>query len=185
VIINSPHPATFLRELKTNPVQQAASDYMTMLSRPDAEALLEADDFAFMWRFLVGPSDARDRLRIGADWLTHSVMDRYRELWSLGLRGPVNYYRASPLRPPTADDSSIMQLELPREWVTINVPTRVIWAEADAALLPGLVEGLDEFVPNLTLVRVPHASHWIVHEQPGRIALEIEAALAVDVEPAV
>ena len=37
-IINSPHPGTFLRELKSNPTQQAASAYMNFLIRPDAEA---------------------------------------------------------------------------------------------------------------------------------------------------
>ena len=45
VIVNSPHPATFLRELQNNPVQQAASAYMNFLCRPDAEALLAENDF--------------------------------------------------------------------------------------------------------------------------------------------
>jgi pimeloyl-ACP methyl ester carboxylesterase len=49
VIVNSPHPATFLRELRTNPDQQAASAYMNFLVRPDAEALLSANDFARLW----------------------------------------------------------------------------------------------------------------------------------------
>jgi pimeloyl-ACP methyl ester carboxylesterase len=34
VIINSPHPATFMRELLNNPAQQAASAYMNFLARP-------------------------------------------------------------------------------------------------------------------------------------------------------
>jgi len=51
VIVNSPHPATFLRELRHNPKQQAASAYMNFLCRPDAEALLSADDFARLWPF--------------------------------------------------------------------------------------------------------------------------------------
>ena len=36
LIVNSPHPATFLRELRDNPVQQAASAYMNFLCRSDA-----------------------------------------------------------------------------------------------------------------------------------------------------
>ena len=35
-IINSPHPGTFLRELRDNPAQQQASAYMNFLIRPDA-----------------------------------------------------------------------------------------------------------------------------------------------------
>ena len=40
VILNSPHPGTFARELRDSPAQQAASAYMNFLARPDAEALL-------------------------------------------------------------------------------------------------------------------------------------------------
>jgi pimeloyl-ACP methyl ester carboxylesterase len=58
------------------------------------------------------------------------------------------------------------------------VPTHVIWAEADIALPPGLLDGLDAFVPQLTVTRVPGATHWIVHERPEFVAREIEAALA-------
>ncbi|HEY0856759.1 MAG TPA: alpha/beta hydrolase [Albitalea sp.] len=71
-----------------------------------------------------------------------------------------------------------MQVQLQREWVTVSVPTHVIWAEGDSALLPGLLDGLGEFVPRLTLVRIPGATHWVIHERPARIAQEIEAALA-------
>ena len=46
VIINSPHPQTFWRELRQNPAQQAASAYMNFLVRPDSEALLAENDFA-------------------------------------------------------------------------------------------------------------------------------------------
>jgi len=45
VIVNAPHPATFLRELQYNPAQQVASAYMNFLRRSDAQALLVANDF--------------------------------------------------------------------------------------------------------------------------------------------
>jgi len=177
VIINSPHPATFLRELQHNPAQQAASAYMNFLCRPDAEVLLAENDFARMWPFLTGPGEV-DASRPGAGWLDEKTKDRYRAVWRQGLRGPVNFYRASPLRPPTKDDPSVMRVELPPEAVTVRVPTRVVWAEGDTALLPALVEGLEPFIPQLTLVRIPQATHWVIHEQPLRVAQEIEAALA-------
>ena len=37
---------------------------------------------------------------------------------------------------------------------------------------------LDAFVPKMTLVRVPQASHWIIHEQPALVARQIEGFLA-------
>jgi len=41
-----------------------------------------------------------------------------------------------------------------------------------------LLDGLEAFVPNMRLTRVPGATHWIVHEQPDLVAREIEIALA-------
>ena len=176
VIINSPHPATFLRELQHSPVQQAASAYMNFLCRPDAEALLAQNDFARLWP-LFNNMGAAGGAQPGAGWLTDAVKEQYREVWRAGLTG-CNYYRASPLRPPTADNQAIMQLQFAPEFVTVKVPTRVVWAEDDLALPIGLLDGLEAYVPNMQLVRVPNATHWIVHEQPQRIAAQIEAALA-------
>lgn len=166
LIINSPHPATFLRELRHNAAQQAASAYMNFLCRPDAESLLAEDDFRRLWPFLQG-----------ADWLTPEVREQYRQAWAnegRGLTGGLNYYRASPLRPPAnlslGADDPVHQVNLPDEAVTSRVPTTVLWGESDKALLPDLLVGLDRWVPQLQIERVPDASHWIVHEQPGRVA---------------
>jgi len=175
VIVNSPHPATFLRELQHSPAQQAASAYMNFLCRPDAEALLSANDFARLWPFM---AQASATVAVGGGWLTEAVRAQYRAVWSAGLQGGLNYYRASPLRPPTPEDQSIMALQFPPEFVTVHVPTLVVWGEADAALLPALLDGLGAYVPNLREVRVPGATHWIVHEQPSLVAREIEASLA-------
>jgi len=177
VIVNSPHPATFLRELKNNPLQQAASAYMNFLCRPDAEALLAADDFRRMWPMFTNMG-AADPARKGGGWLTPQVREQYRAVWSAGLTGGCNYYRASPLRPPTSPDDAIMTLEFAPEFVTVKVPTLVIWAEDDSALPPSLIDGLEAYIPRMRLVRVPGATHWIVHEQPELVAAEIERELA-------
>ncbi|NUZ05662.1 alpha/beta fold hydrolase [Piscinibacter koreensis] len=175
VIVNAPHPATFLRGLQSDPAQQAASAYMNYLRRDDAHERLAADDFARMWPFFeqLGATDAG-----GAKWLTDELRERYRALWRISLCGGCNYYRASPLHPPVGPDDPVLTLALPPEATTVRVPTRVVWGEDDRALPIGLLDGLEEHVPELTVVRVPGATHWIVHEQPARIAAEIEAALA-------
>lgn len=170
VIINSPHPAIFLRALQTDPAQQAASAYMNFLCRPDAQAQLSENDFARMWSLL-------DRMG-SASWLTEAVKDQYRAVWRAGLTGALNYYRASPLRPPTAPDSPVMSLSFPPEFVTVRVPTHVVWGEGDVALPASLLDGLQAFVPRMTLTRVPGATHWIVHERPQLVAAEIESALS-------
>jgi epoxide hydrolase 4 len=177
VIINSPHPATFLRELQHSPQQQAASSYMNFLCRADAEKLLAENDFARMWPMFTNMG-AADPAREGGGWLTEPVRDQYRAIWRAGLAGGCNYYRASPLRPPTAPESAVMTIEFAPEFVTVKLPTLVIWAEDDIALPVALLDGLDAFVPAMRLVRVPGATHWIVHERPRFIAAEIERHLA-------
>jgi pimeloyl-ACP methyl ester carboxylesterase len=171
VIVNSPHPATFLRGLQHDPHQQAASSYMNFLCRPDAERLLAENDFARLFGFF-----SHHNTQLG--WLDEATKERYREVWRAGLTGGCNYYRASPLRPPLGPDDAVMKLGFPPEMVTVRVPTTVVWAEDDVALPPSLVDGLEAFVPDLHLLRVPGATHWIVHERPALIAAQIDAALA-------
>lgn len=171
VIVNSPHPGTFLRELQSNPRQQAASAYMNFLARPDAAALLAADDYRRLWPFFEGAH--------GAPWLTDVVKERYRALWrgGAGLVGGCHYYRASPLRPATAEDPGAAAIDLPDAMLTVRCPTLVMWAMDDVALLPELVDGLQAWVPDLTLEKIDGASHWVLHEQPARIAAGLQAFL--------
>lgn len=168
LIINAPHPAAFLRELRDSPAQQAASAYMNFFQRADAEARLAEDGFTRLWSFL------------GSPWWqpTGRERARYAAVWRQGLTGPLNYYRASPLRPPRDGDDAVRRLQFADAAVTVSVPTTVLWGEADHALLPGLLDGLARWVPRLSLQRVPQASHWIVHERPARVIDAIDAALA-------
>lgn len=166
VMINAPHPATFLRELRHNAAQQQASAYMNFFCRADAETLLAEDDFRRLWPFFGS-----------ADWLTPALRAQYRAVWSRGLSGPLNFYRASPLRPATGSDDLLHTLVLPDAAVTVTVPTTLLWGAQDHALLPGLLDGLERWVPQLQLQRVPEASHWLVHEQPGRVVDAVRAAL--------
>jgi pimeloyl-ACP methyl ester carboxylesterase len=177
-IVNSPHPGTFLRELQSSPAQQEASAYMNFLIRADAEQLLAQDDYRRLWAFFTN---------MGGDaWLTEPVKQQYRDVWNgpaggppgAGLVGGCNYYRASPLRPPQPHDPGAAGVTLPREMLTVSLPTLVLWALEDAALPPALVDGLEDYVPRMTLERVPGASHWIVHERPEFVAQRLQAFLA-------
>jgi pimeloyl-ACP methyl ester carboxylesterase len=51
----------------------------------------------------------------------------------------------------------------------VRVPTLVIWGEKDVALTLGNLEGLDAYVPDLTIRRIPDGTHWVVHEQPALV----------------
>lgn len=182
IVINSPHPWLFMRELATNPVQQKASEYMTWLRRPGSEQALVADDFAIVERFLADEHGAPP------DWYTPDVRARYRAMWSVpgapgadgrpspGMTGGCNYYRATPLKPPSNDDAP-RALPDPDAW-RVRVPTRVVWGERDRALTTGLVDGLEIVCTDLDVRRVADASHWIVHEQPDRVDALIREFIA-------
>ena len=164
-IINSPHPGTFLRDLKGDANQQAASSYMHFLCRPDAEKLLAEDDFRRLFEFFsrLGAVDGKYA------WLTEAVKAQYREAWGMGLNGGCNYYRASPLKPPLDAGSPIHGIEIPFEALTVSTPTQVIWGMQDIALPPGLIDGLEAYIPDLQIHRIPDGTHWIIHEQPALV----------------
>jgi pimeloyl-ACP methyl ester carboxylesterase len=72
----------------------------------------------------------------------------------------------------------LQQLVLPPSVVEVRVPTTVLWGEADHALLPGLLTGLEAWVPDLRVHRLPEASHWIVHEQPEWVIARLREVIA-------
>ncbi len=172
-IINSPHPGTFLRELQSSPEQQAASAYMNFLIRPDAEVLLAEDDYRRLWAFFTNMGAVDGPYA----WLTEDVKAQYREVWSQGLTVALNYYRASPLRPPREADAAAAAITLPKSMLDILVPTLVLWGMNDIALPPGLVDGLEDYIPDLRLQRIADGSHWLVHEQPALVAQSLLAFL--------
>ena len=123
----------------------------------------------------------------GAGWLTEPLRAQYRAVWQgdgsrpgAGLTGGLNYYRASPLRPPREGDPAAAAVDLPEDAFTVPMPTLVLWAMQDSALPPELIDGLERWVPDLRVARIADGTHWVVHEQPGRVAGLIEAFLLSD-----
>jgi len=172
VIVNSPHPYGFWRELATNPAQQKASDYMLLLRNPKAERVLSENRFERLLKMRFagraeGPALEADRAA-------------YLEAWSQpgALTGSLNYYRASPLYPPAAGDPGAAKLKLdPRDFM-VRVPTLVIWGEQDHALLPSILDGIEAVVPGVEVVRVPDATHWVMDEKPDLVNAEIRRFIA-------
>ncbi len=161
LIINSPHPGTFLRELKNSPEQHAASLYINFLARPDAPAILAEDNFRRLWEFFTNMGAGADQY----GWLTDAVRAQYHEVWSMGLTGGCNYYAVSPMKP----DDNIKNLVLPADMFTIKIPTQVIWGMRDMALRPELLDGLEDYIADLRIHKIDDATHWITHEQPALV----------------
>jgi pimeloyl-ACP methyl ester carboxylesterase len=166
-IINAPHPTVFGREMR-HPRQFLRSWYAVFFQLPVLpEAAIRAHNFAALERLFRGTA------RPGA--FTDDDIARYREALARpgALTAALNYYRAYMthfFRRGTKRE--------PRR--TIDRPTLVIWGEKDQALNLRNLDGLEAYVPDLRVERLPDASHWVMADDPRRVNALLEAFLGED-----
>jgi epoxide hydrolase 4 len=161
IIVNSPHPTIFERELNTNPAQQKASLYTRMFQSPKTEALLAANTYQAMQDIVV-----TDGLKRGH--FTAEDQQAYITAWSQpgAVTGALNYYRAANMGPPMKPGETARSFETGIPDPMVRVPTLVIWGEQDPHLMTSNLDGLEQYVPDLTVKRIPDGTHWVIHEQP-------------------
>ena len=138
---------------------------MLFFRSPQAESVLSANNYAQLVQAVLG-----EGLKSGA--FTEEDKKAYIEAWSQpgALTGGLNYYRAARVGPPSGEgdkEGKSFGIDMPS--LVVKVPTLVIWGEKDTALLTGNLEGLDKFVPNLTIKRIPEGTHWVIHEKPDLV----------------
>ncbi len=164
VIMNGVHPALFQRELAKGGAQTDASQYIHFLRREGSEDVLAADDFAK----LMGLFSAN----MGMDWLQGEMLAGYKAAWrdASGLRGMINWYRASPIKlgGPGAASPDVKPYDPAR--LQVRCPHLLIWGKADTALLPETTMGLEGFAPDMTRVEIDGADHWLHHQKPREVA---------------
>ena len=170
VIVNAPHPAIFGRLLASDAQQQTASQYMLMFRRPQAEQSLADSNYTILVNIVLSSG-----LSSGA--FTEDDKAAYLKAWSQpgALTGGLNYYRANRVAPPgrgtgpDAQPAPTPTVPPNPSALTVKVPTLVIWGEKDTALLTKNLDGLDQFVPQLTIKRIADGSHWVIHEKPTEV----------------
>lgn len=169
VIANGVHPWCFQNAIHTDPLQRLASQYMNVLRAPESDTRMVEDDFRRTLRMIEGFS------RTG--WMTPEIRAGYLEAWGQpgAMPAMLNWYRASPIDVPLPDTEPgpAIVLTLPADALAVRMPHLVIWGEADEALRPTCLTGLERFAPDLTIERVPDAGHWILHEKPAEVARAI------------
>jgi len=161
VIINAPHPTTFERELRENPEQRKASNYMLLFRSPEAEAWLSDNGYSLLLNVAFG-----ELIKNGV--LNDSDVQGYKEAWSQpgALTGGLNYYRAADVEVLENPEEAVKKPAMAESLPQITLPVLVIWGDRDVALLEGCIRGLEKYVPKLSIKRVPDASHWVVREKP-------------------
>lgn len=173
VIINAPHPGVFARLLREDPVQQKASQYMLLFRSPQAEQTLSANDHAMLVNIVLG-----EGLKSG--FFHEEDKKAYLAAWSQpgALTGGLNYYRAMEVGPPAPGAASDAATGKFPAQLKVSVPTLVIWGEKDTALTTHNLDGLDQYVANLTVKRIPDGTHWVIHEKPDEVNADIREFLA-------
>lgn len=155
-ILNSPHPVASA-EARQLPEQQQRSWYMLLFQFTGvAEAWLSGDDFANLRRFVF------DTAAPGV----FSEQEQERFVAALrrdgALTAALNYYRANI--PPAS------WLRPPPDLPPIEVPTMIIWGEADAYMSPILLErSATKVAAPLRIERLPGVSHWVQQEAPETV----------------
>ncbi|MGR3804863.1 alpha/beta fold hydrolase [Marinibacterium profundimaris] len=164
-IVNGVHPAPFQRELAKGGAQSEASQYINTLRRPGSEDYLSADNYAKLFQLFSANMDLT--------WLTPARRADYLAAWSHDggrLRSMIDWYRASPLKVAAPGQPLSDPPDLPLDRMKITCPHLLIWGLNDTALLPVSTDGLETFAPDLTRAEIAQADHWVIHQQPDRVA---------------
>jgi pimeloyl-ACP methyl ester carboxylesterase len=168
VAINAPHPTLLQAALDRDPDQQAASAYVAALTAPGAAERLTP---ARLWELVFSADEARGL--IGADEKAELL-----ESWSRpgAIAATLSWYRSAPFDFRPVGGYGAGRLPSP---LRIDVPTLVIWGMEDKILLPGLLAGLGDLVPLLTLEKVSGAGHGLVREQPETVTRLVADYLSI------
>ncbi|MFM5924442.1 MAG: alpha/beta fold hydrolase [Novosphingobium sp.] len=166
IIANAPHPVLFPRLLWINRHQRESSQYMRTFRDPENDQIVR--DFGLggmLMKAFEGRFETEDRMEpeeraaLLKDWENRDA-----------AFGMLNWYRASPMAVPPMD----APFELPANYAApqmppLKIPTLVIWALDDAALPPENLDGMEDVVTDLTLVKVPDCGHFVPWEAPAAV----------------
>jgi pimeloyl-ACP methyl ester carboxylesterase len=175
-IINAPHPWIFQKSLIEDSQQRAASQYITAFRTPGFEQAVEAMGYPAFFQKTFSK-------HVDLDSIPETEKQQYLADWSQpgGLTAMLNWYRGSKLVVPPPGMTMPLPDWLLKAFPKIEIPTLVIWGMKDTALLPMQLDGLDELVENLSIVRLPNAGHFAPWEAPDDVAAALEPFLAEDV----
>ena len=168
VIVNAPHPLVFQRSLFDDPAQRAASQYISAFRNPVMEKGIEAMGLeTFFTKTFASHADI--------SLLSDEERQAYLDDWGApgAMTAMLNWYRASEIVVPQIGEQARAPAWTGAPFPKIKVPTLVLWAMRDTALLPVQLDGLDELVDELRIVTIPDAGHFVPWEQPKPIVAAI------------
>ncbi len=151
IVMNAPHPQAMQRAFRTLK-QLRKSWYMFAFQLPwlPENALLRNNAYE-IGRMLKGAAVQKSAF-------PNEVLATYQEAMSKpgAMTAALNYYRQLFRHP----------LRSAKNYTSIGAPTLLIWGEQDIALGIELTYGLEQWVPNIQIKRIPDSGHWVQQEKP-------------------
>ncbi|MFT2092935.1 alpha/beta fold hydrolase [Paraglaciecola sp. 2405UD69-4] len=180
VILNAAHPSLFTREMIRNPEQRQKSEYIHELIAENAVVKLSKNGFKYL------NEEVFTGMKEGV--LSQQQRRKYLKAWSQpgAIAGMLQYYKAMPQLAPSQSRTSqskgpiIAPQDMKIPNIRITCPTLILWGEQDQAFVKQNIEGIQEYVPNVEVIRYLTASHWLQHELPDEVNKEIEIFLQLN-----
>ena len=167
IIANAPHPLLFQKALIEDRNQRLASAYMREFRNPEHDAFVEANGLAAF-------------LRKTMNWerspaLEDAERDIMLEDWARpgAAIAMLNWYRGSPVIIPDVDEDVERPDFLDTPFPSLKMPVLVTWGMNDHALLPGQIDGLEDIIDDLTLIKI-NADHFVPWVAPEAVTAAIE-----------
>jgi pimeloyl-ACP methyl ester carboxylesterase len=166
---NAAHPYVFQHTLIFDAEQRAQSQYMKQFREQDIEGMVAEKglDWFFEERFrklmkqaIISPADRAAYL---AEWGQPGA-----------LRAMLNWYRASPMHVPGMEETAVSTPFLDAPFPKLTMPVLVIWGMLDEALLPCQLDGLEDHIADLTVVRIAEAGHFVPWEAPEQVTAAMQ-----------
>jgi pimeloyl-ACP methyl ester carboxylesterase len=156
VTLNCPHPALTSKKIQNSSKEMRKTmKYQLDTMKSDRLEMMKRDNFAALRALVFKRKDKFDQ-------------EKYIEAWSQpgSLKYGLMYYTAAYKY--TRAGNSV------EDWVSkIDVPTLVIWGMKDQHLDPVILEGLDEYVKDLKIVRSENGGHFVMDDDPNLVVSEI------------
>jgi len=153
IILNAPHPLAFQREMRTLR-QLRKSWYIFFFQLPWLpEYILLRNNANEVGRMLRGAA-------VQKTVFPRAVTAKFQQAMNMpgAMTAALNYYRQL-MRAPWS-------LAASNNGLLVKAPTLVIWGEQDIALGIELLNGLERWVHNIQIQRIPDSGHWVQQEQP-------------------
>lgn len=162
VVLSTPHPRGFIRELRNNSEQQQNSEYARNFQKEDAHKGLTAESLA--------------------SWVTdEAARPHYIEAFQRSdFEAMLNYYKASYPKSSNSDTAGSTNTSSPPplNFQDIQCPVLTMFGLEDRALLPAGFNGTWDWIKaDLTMVSIPGAGHFVQQDAADAVTQNIQTWL--------